>query len=57
MQMVLSEGYRGLGLMVELTLDRILVPVAIFVALAGAAVIGVQMGEIIAPVTAAPYAL
>lgn len=55
MQMVLAESYRGLGLMVDLTLDRILVPVAIVVALSGAALIGIQLSEMIAPAAVAPY--
>lgn len=57
MQMVLNEGYRGLGLVFDLALDRVLVPVAVLVAVAGAAVIGVQLAEIIGPSTALPYAL
>jgi len=57
MQMVLTEGYRGLSLVMDLTLDRIVVPVAIVVALAGAAFIGVQVSEMLAPVNIAPYQL
>lgn len=57
MQLVLTEGYRGLSLMVDLTLDRILVPAAILVALAGAALIGLELSELLAPEMLAPYTL
>lgn len=57
MQMVLSEGYRGLGVVFDLALDRVLVPVAVLVAVAGAAVIGVQLAEIVGPSSVLPYAL
>ncbi|WP_223633095.1 hypothetical protein [Rhodobacter sp. TJ_12] len=49
MTMVLAEGYRGLSLVWDLALDRLLMPAAILVALTGAAVIGVQMHEIMTP--------
>ena len=45
MQMKIAEGYRGLSLMVELSLDRILVPLATIVALCGAALIGLQLAD------------
>ncbi len=57
MQLVLTEGYRGLSLVLDLTLDRVLVPVAILVALAGAALIGVQLSEMLAPLAPASYQL
>lgn len=57
MQLVLTEGYRGLSLMVDLALDRILVPVAIIVALAGAALIGVELSALLAPEIQAPFTL
>lgn len=57
MQMVLTEGYRGLGLVLDLTLDRVLVPAAIVVALVGAALIGVQLSDMLAPATSLPYQL
>lgn len=57
MQLVLSEGYRGLSLLADLTLDRILVPVAILVALAGAALIGVQLADMLAPAAMTPFQL
>lgn len=56
MQLVLTEGYRGLSLVVDLTLDRILAPLAIVVALAGAALIGVQLADML-PVAAPAYQL
>ncbi|MGD9917716.1 MAG: hypothetical protein AB7U46_06820 [Paenirhodobacter sp.] len=57
MQMVLTEGYRGLGLVLDLTLDRVLVPAAIVVALVGAALIGVQLSDMLSPATSLPYQL
>jgi len=47
MPMVLAEGYRGMTLVFDLMLDRILVPVAIAVALMGAAVIGIEVSQIL----------
>jgi hypothetical protein len=55
--MVLSEGYRGVFVLLDVTLDRILVPVAILVALAGAALIGVQISDMIVPDVAPAYQL
>ena len=57
MQAVLSEGYRSFSLVFDLAADRILVPVAIFVALAGALVIGVQISALLAPVDPVIYQL
>lgn len=57
MQLVLTEGYRGLSLMADVMLDRILVPLAIVVALFGAALIGLQLAEIFAPQALLPYTL
>lgn len=57
MQLVLTEGYRGLSLMVDVMLDRILVPLAIVVALGGAGLIGVQMAALFAPDMISPYTL
>lgn len=57
MQLVMTEGYRGLSLMIEVMLDRILVPLAIFVALFGAALIAVQLADLVAPQVLSPYAL
>ncbi|WP_169583193.1 hypothetical protein [Rhodobacter capsulatus] len=47
MQAVLSEGYRSFALVFDLAADRILVPMAIFVALAGAVVIGVEVSALL----------
>lgn len=57
MQLVLTEGYRGLSLMADVMLDRILVPLAILVALFGAALIGLQLADILAPQTVLPHLL
>jgi len=57
MQMVLTEGYRGLSLIIDVMLDRILVPLAIVVALFGAALIGLQLAAVFAPDMISPYTL
>ena len=57
MQAILTEGYRSFSLDFDLAADRILVPVALFVALAGAVVIGVEVSALLAPVDPAPYRL
>ncbi len=57
MQLVLTEGYRGLSLMADVMLDRILVPAAVVVALTGAALIGLQLAEMFGPQMGAPYVL
>lgn len=57
MQAILTEGYRSFSLVFDLAADRILVPVALFVALAGAVVIGVEVSALLAPVDVAPYTL
>lgn len=49
MQMVLNESVRGLSAMVELNLDRILVPLAILVALAAGTLLGAQLIDVITP--------
>ena len=41
-----AESYRGLSFLVGVSLDRFLVPVAVVVALLGAALIGVELAEI-----------
>jgi hypothetical protein len=46
---MISESYRGLGLVVEVIADRVLVPFAVVVALLGAAIIGVELREMFAP--------
>ncbi|PZX27286.1 hypothetical protein H9N28_05970 [Rhodobacter capsulatus] len=57
MQAVLSEGYRSVSLVFDLAADRILVPVAIFVALAGALVIGIEVSALLSPADPALYQL
>ena len=49
-----AESYRGLSFLIGGSLDRLLVPVALIVALCGAALIGVQLFEIF---SADPYAM
>jgi hypothetical protein len=48
---MISESYRGMSLVVEVTADRILVPFAVVVALIGAALIGVEVTHLLAPTT------
>lgn len=48
MQM-LQSGYRGFSLVLDLGLDRILVPLAIVVGLAGGAMIGAELAALQAP--------
>ncbi|WP_444451769.1 hypothetical protein ACTTAI_11895 [Rhodobacter capsulatus] len=57
MQAVLTEGYQSFSLVFDLAVDRVVVPVAIFVALAGAVVIGVELSAMLAPVDPALYQL
>ena len=47
MDAVSSESYRGFGVLMGLMLDRLLVPVAILVALVGAAIIGLQLSQML----------
>lgn len=46
---MISESYRGMSLVVHVTADRILVPVAVIVALIGAALIGLELSNLLAP--------
>jgi len=48
MQMIQS-GYRGLSLMLDLSLDRIMIPLAIVVGLAGGAMIGTELMQLSQP--------
>ncbi|MCA0273752.1 MAG: hypothetical protein LCH69_17045 [Proteobacteria bacterium] len=48
MQMIQS-GYRGLSLVLELSLGRILIPAAIVVGLAGGAMIGAEVAKLQIP--------
>lgn len=57
MTQILAEGYRGFSLMLDLALDRLLLPVAIIVALVGAYLIGVQLAEMGLPIAPAPHQL
>lgn len=57
MQAVLSEGYRSFSMVFDLAADRVLVPVATLVALAGAVVIGIEVSAMLAPVDPTLYQL
>lgn len=48
MQMI-QNGYRGLSLVLDLSLDRILIPAAIVVGLAGGAMIGAEIARLQVP--------
>ena len=48
MQMI-QNGYRSFSLMMDLGLDRILIPLAIVVGLAGGAMIGAELTQIQKP--------
>jgi hypothetical protein len=48
MQMIQS-GYRGLSLVLELSIDRILIPAAIVVGLIGGAMIGAELAQLQTP--------
>jgi len=45
MQLVLSHGYRGLSMIYDLAIDRVLPPLVIILALAAAGVVGVHLVE------------
>ncbi|MEX1661789.1 hypothetical protein AB4874_09010 [Thioclava sp. 15-R06ZXC-3] len=47
MGMVIAESYRGMGVIFEIVADRLLVPVAVIVALMGAALVGVQLLDVL----------
>ena len=46
---IIQSGYRGLSLVLELGADRILIPLAIVVGLAGGAMIGTELSRLQAP--------
>jgi hypothetical protein len=46
---LIQNSYRGLSLVLDLSLDRILIPLAIVVGLAGGAMIGSELTKIQAP--------
>lgn len=45
----IQSGYRGLSLLFALSADRILIPLAIVVGLAGGAMIGAEIARLQAP--------
>jgi len=46
---LLQSGYRGFSLMLDLGVDRILIPLAIVLGLAGGAMIGTELARLQAP--------
>ncbi|MCB2115943.1 MAG: hypothetical protein KDE00_06465 [Rhodobacteraceae bacterium] len=48
MQMI-QNGYRGMSLLIDLGADRILIPLAIVLGLAGGAMIGSELARLEAP--------
>ncbi|KEO59269.1 hypothetical protein [Thioclava indica] len=47
MSMMIAESYRGMGVIFEIISDRLLIPVAIIIALLGAGVIGMQLIDVL----------
>ncbi|MEZ5884902.1 MAG: hypothetical protein R3D53_14005 [Paracoccaceae bacterium] len=54
---IIANGYRGASFMLGMAFDRLLLPVAIIVALLGAYLIGVQLAEMGIPSGPVPYQL
>ena len=46
---IIQRGYRGLSLMLDLNVDRILIPLAIVVGLLGGAMIGSEIARLQVP--------
>ncbi|WP_176715464.1 hypothetical protein [Thioclava sp. SK-1] len=57
MDVVIREGSRGLSMMIDLTLDRLLVPAALVVSLIGATLIAYNLSEMIDPTQFLPHQL
>lgn len=47
----IQSGYRGFSLLLDLGLDRVLIPLAIVLGLAGGAMIGTELARLQAPET------
>lgn len=47
----IQSGYRGFSLLLDLGLDRVLIPLAIVLGLAGGAMIGTELAKLQAPET------
>ncbi|MBN2741253.1 MAG: hypothetical protein JXR35_10155 [Rhodobacteraceae bacterium] len=47
MSMMIAESYRGMGVIFEIISDRLLIPVAIIIALLGAGLIGMQLIDVL----------
>jgi hypothetical protein len=45
----IQDGFRGFSLVIDLGLDRILIPLAIVVGLAGGAIVGAELANLSAP--------
>lgn len=57
MQMMLADGYRGLSLVVDLALDRLMAPAAILIALAVGGILGYELIALFGPAGVSPYQL
>lgn len=57
MQLARTEGTRGIALMLDLTLDRLVMPAAIVVALGVATLMGGHLGNGLAPAAVQPHQL
>ncbi|MEZ5779700.1 MAG: hypothetical protein R3E44_15190 [Paracoccaceae bacterium] len=52
---IVERGFRGFSLMIDLSADRILIPLAIVVGLVGGAMIGAEIVELRAPTIQSPH--
>lgn len=57
MQMVQADGFRGLSLVVDLALDRLMAPAAILVALAIGGILGYELIALFGSAAGSPYQL
>lgn len=54
---LISEGYRGMSLMLHVAADRFLLPIALVVSLVGAAMIGAELFDLWRPLQQNSYQL
>lgn len=57
MQMMLADSHRGLALVVDLALDRLMAPAAILIALMIGGVLGYELVQLFGPAAGSPYQL
>ncbi|MFC5738115.1 MULTISPECIES: hypothetical protein [Sinirhodobacter] len=57
MQMMLADSHRGLSLVVDLALDRLMAPAAILIALMIGGVLGYELVQLFGPAAGSPYQL